>query len=892
MATTSSSPMFSLPFICLYCFFVLCMQVPSSSSVSFSYNFSDPSTDDPCGRDIVCHPDAEFVRSTLAIELTKNQQTGTITHSQGRIWYAHPVPLWDEVTGEVASFTTTFSFNITPTISGQYLECNNWTSRSGDGMTFFLAPWPHFSGGVVLANATGGGDLNIFNSSNHFNATGDSRVVAIEFDTFLDDNWDNSSNHIGIDINSIRSVATNNTLGMNNLTSPFTKAAMVRYNNSTNILTADLQIGDTLYHVSATVDLQGSLPGTVAIGFSASTGDCVELHELLSWSFNSTLETKADQSEPSTTKVKLLVRVLIPVTTVVLVCAGAGLLLWKTRTRRRDTQPYQGTDSDDSSEQIMIEADFERGVAGPRRYPYRDLAAATGEFDEENLLGRGGFGRVYQGHVPSYDGQQQQVAIKKFSSESSSQSRKEFEAEVKIIGRLRHRNLVRFVVWESCFLLLLSGNGEEIGWFGFLHGGTNEGGDGIYGVDNFLGAKTWRFRFPDGDIEAGMVPSSWNNFLRPLLRFVVVRSNHDERLVRRSLSPEMMSISLGSDRLGSVSLLHRWQNEEEERRKKEEKDCARSSLQECWSPFFGRLFSACLLSVCLCGLLFDLLHSRKGLLLVYELVPEGSLDKHIYSDNRVLTWPERYKIILGLGSALHYLHRDWDQRVVHGDIKPSNIMLDSSYNAKLGDFGLARLGDHGTGPQTTDLVRGTMGYIDPEFVNTHQRSTESDIYSFGIVLLEIVSGRPPVNRLDPSFSLLKWVQSLYCQGEGDILVGLLGAADARLRGDDDGEAHQRQMERALVVGLWCTQRDPGERPSIAEAMHVLQSEHCKLPALSLHMYYNNNPPPASVASMGEECGVSGSSFSSGIRSAAIARSTTGSSGSFANLPVLPLNTTW
>ena len=69
----------------------------------------------------------------------------------------------------------------------------------------------------------------------------------------------------------------------------------------------------------------------------------------------------------------------------------------------------------------------------------------------------------------------------------------------------------------------------------------------------------------------------------------------------------------------------------------------------------------------------------------------------------------RYKIILGLGSALHYLHRDWDQHVVHGDIKPRNIMLDSSYNAKLGDFRLARLGDHGTGPQTTDLVKGTMG---------------------------------------------------------------------------------------------------------------------------------------------------------------------------------------
>jgi hypothetical protein len=157
----------------------------------------------------------------------------------------------------------------------------------------------------------------------------------------------------------------------------------------------------------------------------------------------------------------------------------------------------------------------------------------------------------------------------------------------------------RFAVWEICFLLLF-GNGDEIGRLVSLHGGFDErGGDDIYGINNSFGVTTWIFRFPDGDTEEGMVPSSWNNFLWPLLRFVVVRSNHGERLVRLSLS---------SDRLGSVSLLHRWQKEEEERPMKEEEDCARSNLQGCWSSFFGHLFSACLLSVCLCGLLFDFLH--------------------------------------------------------------------------------------------------------------------------------------------------------------------------------------------------------------------------------------------------------------------------------------------
>jgi serine/threonine protein kinase len=182
---------------------------------------------------------------------------------------------------------------------------------------------------------------------------------------------------------------------------------------------------------------------------------------------------------------------------------------------------------------------------------------------------------------------------------------------------------------------------------------------------------------------------------------------------------------------------------------------------------------------------------------------------------------------MGLGSALSYLHRDWDQCVVHGDIKPSNIMLDSSYNAKLGDFGLARLADHGTGPQTTMNVSGTRGYIDPDFVNTCRRSTESDVYNFGIVLLEIVSGKPPVVVQDqePPFLLLKWVWSLHSQG------AILDAADARLRSDDDW-----QVERALVVGLWCSHHEPAQRPSIVDAMHTLQAEDAKLPVLPPHMY--------------------------------------------------------
>uniref|UniRef100_J3LWI6 non-specific serine/threonine protein kinase n=1 Tax=Oryza brachyantha TaxID=4533 RepID=J3LWI6_ORYBR len=129
-------------------------------------------------------------------------------------------------------------------------------------------------------------------------------------------------------------------------------------------------------------------------------------------------------------------------------------------------------------------------------------------------------------------------------------------------------------------------------------------------------------------------------------------------------------------------------------------------------------------------------HGRRRLLLVYELVRNGSLDGHLYGNDDALTWPLRYQIIVGLASAVLYLHQEWEQCVVHGDIKPSNIMLDESFNAKLGDFGLARLIDHGMSLQTMTAVAGTPGYLDPECVITGKASAESDMYSFGVVLLE------------------------------------------------------------------------------------------------------------------------------------------------------------
>nr|DAD45422.1 TPA_asm: hypothetical protein HUJ06_003652 [Nelumbo nucifera] len=198
-------------------------------------------------------------------------------------------------------------------------------------------------------------------------------------------------------------------------------------------------------------------------------------------------------------------------------------------------------------------------------------------------------------------------------------------------------------------------------------------------------------------------------------------------------------------------------------------------------------------------------------------MPNGSLDSHLFGQNgSLLTWEVRYKIALGLASALFYLHEECEQCVMHRDIKSSNVMLDSNLNAKLGDFGLAKLVDHGQGSQTT-IVAGTLGYMAPECVTTGKTSKESDVYSYGIVALEIACGRRPIETLLEArkIRLVEWVWELYGSGN------LLEAIDWKLIGTG---YDQKQMECLMVVGLWCAHPDCKFRPSIRQAMQVLSFE--------------------------------------------------------------------
>ncbi|KAK3406958.1 hypothetical protein EUGRSUZ_K03090 [Eucalyptus grandis] len=207
---------------------------------------------------------------------------------------------------------------------------------------------------------------------------------------------------------------------------------------------------------------------------------------------------------------------------------------------------------------------------------------------------------------------------------------------------------------------------------------------------------------------------------------------------------------------------------------------------------------------------------RKGeLLLVYDYMPNGSLDKYLYNQpNETLSWSQRFRVIKGVAYGLSYLHEGWEQVVIHRDIKASNILLDSELNGRLGDFGLARLYDHGMDPQTTHLV-GTLGYLAPENTRTARATTRTDVFAFGAFLLEVACGRRPIEaREEEDVILVDWVFS--CWDKGNILE----ARDPNLGVDFVA----KEVELVLQLGLLCSQSEPTARPSMRQIVQYLEGD--------------------------------------------------------------------
>uniref|UniRef100_A0A2N9ITY5 non-specific serine/threonine protein kinase n=1 Tax=Fagus sylvatica TaxID=28930 RepID=A0A2N9ITY5_FAGSY len=208
---------------------------------------------------------------------------------------------------------------------------------------------------------------------------------------------------------------------------------------------------------------------------------------------------------------------------------------------------------------------------------------------------------------------------------------------------------------------------------------------------------------------------------------------------------------------------------------------------------------------------------RKGeLLLVYDYMPNGSLDKFLYSNEKSnLNWFQRFRILRGVASGLLYLHEDWEQVVLHRDVKASNVLLDADLNGRLGDFGLAKLYDHGTNPKTTHVI-GTVGYLAPELTRTRRATTCTDVFSFGAFMLEVACGKRPVELqgLTEEVILVDWVFECWRKG------AIFDASDPRLQGNYVKE----EMELVLKLGLLCSQSMPAARPSMRQVMQFLDGD--------------------------------------------------------------------
>ncbi|GMH00925.1 hypothetical protein Nepgr_002764 [Nepenthes gracilis] len=232
--------------------------------------------------------------------------------------------------------------------------------------------------------------------------------------------------------------------------------------------------------------------------------------------------------------------------------------------------------------------------------------------------------------------------------------------------------------------------------------------------------------------------------------------------------------------------------------------------------------------------LFGFCFEDNNLLMVYDLLPRGSLEENLHGckkDPLSFGLNERYKVALGIAEALDYLHNRSIESVIHGDVKSSNVLLSDEFEPQLSDFGLAKWASTLSHKTCTD-VAGTFGYLAPEYFMYGKVTDKVDVYAFGVVLLELLSGRKPINNGHPQGqeSLVMWAKPILNGGKvTQLLDPCLG-----------NNYHGDELERMVLAAALCIRRAPGARPCINLVVKLLQGDMDVMKWARLQVYASEN----------------------------------------------------
>ncbi|KAJ7001247.1 receptor-like serine/threonine-protein kinase [Populus alba x Populus x berolinensis] len=224
-------------------------------------------------------------------------------------------------------------------------------------------------------------------------------------------------------------------------------------------------------------------------------------------------------------------------------------------------------------------------------------------------------------------------------------------------------------------------------------------------------------------------------------------------------------------------------------------------------------------------------------MLVYEYVDNGNLEQWLHGDVgpvSPMTWDIRMNIAIGTAKGLAYLHEGLEPKVVHRDVKSSNILLDRKWNPKVSDFGLAKLlGSEAS--YVTTRVMGTFGYVSPDYASTGMLNEGSDVYSFGVLLMEMITGRSPIDYSRPAgeMNLVDWFKGMVASRRGEELVDPL----------IEVQPAPRSLKRTLLVCLRCIDLDASKRPKMGQIVHMLEADDFPFRA-ELRTVREKDPPPS------------------------------------------------